>query len=80
VDKADKAETGIVRDANEALRRGGIRYGVHYVDDYRTVSSSGVTPGRAANILGDLATRKTVSRTPTAFDIYRLGARIVAGQ
>ncbi|MGB7068402.1 MAG: RHS repeat-associated core domain-containing protein, partial [Pyrinomonadaceae bacterium] len=78
VDSADVTETAIVRKANKSMRHGGIRYGKHYVDDFRDAVHSTVTPGRTANILGSLSPRKP--RSPTHFDIYRLGARMVAAQ
>ena len=77
VDRADITETAEVHRANDAMRNGGLHYGKDYVDDFRTRPPI-VTPGRTANILGDLAPR--VAAQPSAFDIYRLGARMVAAQ
>ena len=80
VGSTNHSEDGVIDDANARMRQGPLAYGSQYVDDYRTVAYSQVTPGRTANILGDLAPRHMVARTPTAYDIYRLGARIVSGQ
>jgi len=74
------SEDSIINSANERMRRGNVKYGFDYVDDYTTVSYWGVTPGRTANILGDLSPRKMIPRNSTDLDIYRLGARRVAAQ
>lgn len=80
VDSSNAAEDDIVNSANASMRAGGIQYGTHYVDDYTTVGGYEVTPGRTSAILGEMASRRYVPRTPTALDIYRLGARRVAKQ
>jgi hypothetical protein len=51
------------------MRRGNLKYGYDYVDDFRLVAYSEVTPVRTANILGELAPRGMFPRNPTAFDI-----------
>ncbi|HXF90704.1 MAG TPA: hypothetical protein VNJ29_02105 [Candidatus Nitrosotenuis sp.] len=80
VDSNNYSEDLIINSANGKMRKGNLKYGYDYVDDFRLVVYSKVTPGPTANILGDLSPRKMVPRNPTAFDIYRLGARMVAAQ
>jgi RHS repeat-associated protein len=64
-----------INTSNAKLRRGGAKEGVNWWDDYRkappTVSS--------VRICRDLIVSKH-PRNPTTFDIYRLGARRLAGK
>ena len=61
--------------SNAKLRRGGAREGVNWVDDYRKVPPQ----ESIAIIRGGAYYRKRPYR-PTTFDIYRVGARKLAGK
>jgi hypothetical protein len=74
------SEDSIINSAHAAMKAGGLRYGRDFVDDFRSIKWTEVIPARTANILGDLAPRHVVTRSATPYDIFRLGARIVAAQ
>jgi RHS repeat-associated protein len=64
----------LIDTSNSSLRKGGVKEGLHWVDDYRTATETYYWPSRA------MMTPLTRPRTPTTYDIYRVGARKLAGK